>query len=150
LGARVVLETGKRLIGRGYPIRQICLLAAAIDDFSLANPEDYREAVTSANRVAVLASRKDKVLKLAYPVGDLLQTFVFFWKDTVGLALGYHGPQSSGGHSIPHAVYHVQIPDGRNSDHADYIPGISPSPNQLSAAHFANEVLLGVITPKYS
>lgn len=149
LGARVVMETVKRLIGEDYPIRQICLMAAAIDDFSLAHPQDYRHVVTAAERVAVLASQKDKVLKLAYPVGDLLQAFVFFWKDEIGLALGYHGPKPIDEYSVPGQVHHLQIPDGRESDHGDYIPANPPNQKQLSAAQFADEVLQGAITPGY-
>jgi len=149
LGARVVMGAVNRLIGDRYPIRQICLMAAAIDDFSLANPDDYRLGVATAERVAVLASHEDLVLKLAYPVGDFLQAFFFFWKDEVGLALGYHGPRSSNDDSIPEQVYHLQIPDERNSGHGDYIPSDPPSPNQRSAANFADEVLYGLDKPRY-
>jgi len=150
LGARVVMETVSRLSGDRYPIRQICLMAPAIDDSSVANPEKYRLAVATADRVAVLASRKDLVLTLAYPLGDFLQAFIFFWKDEVGLALGYHGPKPSGENIIPAQVYHVQIPDGKDSGHGDYVPSEPPSPNQRSAADFANEVIQGADRPQYS
>jgi len=150
LGARVVMETVERLIGRDYQIRQICLMAAAIDDYSLSDPEEYRIGVSLAERVAVLASKRDRVLKYAYPVGDLLQAFVFFWKDESGLALGYHGPKPIEGHSLPKQVYPVQIPDERKTDHGDYLPNHPPTPNQLSSARFANEVLQGAMAPKYS
>ncbi|HWO40564.1 MAG TPA: alpha/beta hydrolase [Candidatus Eisenbacteria bacterium] len=149
LGARVVMETLKRLIGRGYAIGPVCLMAAAIDDFSLADPEDYRNAVDMAERIAVLASHEDEVLKLAYPTGDLLQAFIFFWRDSAGLAAGYHGPKPSGEHPLQGHVYHFQIPDVRNSDHGDYIPDSSPSANQLSAAAFADQVLKRVGAPQY-
>jgi hypothetical protein len=149
LGARVVMETVKRLIGGGYRIGQICLMAAAIDDSSLADPEDYRDAVEITERVAVLASHKDKVLRFAYPGGDLLQAF-FFWDDDAGLAAGYHGPKAVDEHPLPSHVYHCQIPDLRDSDHGDYIPANSPSPNQLSAALFVDGVLKLVITPQYT
>ncbi len=152
LGARVVMETVKRLIGEDYPIGQICLMAPAIDDFSLAYPDDYRLAAIQAKRVAVLASKKDKVLKLAYPIGDLLQAFIF-WKDEKGLALGYHGPKPAGGNSIPSQVYPHQIPDERKSDHGHYIPGENPDKrekeNQLSAVRFANDVLQEAAEPRY-
>lgn len=130
-------------------LRQVCLMAAAIDDFSLADPEEYRKAVALAQRTAVLASRRDKVLKGAYSAGDLLQAFIFLWKDEVGLALGYHGPKPAGEHAIPDEIYHLQSPDGRDSDHGDYLPGNFPSLNQRSAAHFADEVLQGAIAPRY-
>lgn len=149
LGARVVMGTVKRLIDEGYPIGQICLMAAAIDDFSLARPDDYRVAVTSAERVAVLASEKDKVLMIAYPIGDLLQSFIFFRKEKIGLALGRRGPKAFSGNAIPNQVYHLQIPNNRKSDHGDYIPANPPNMEQLSAAQFADEVLKREATPKY-
>ncbi len=149
LGARVVMGVVNRLIGDSYSIGQICLMAAAIDDFSLADPDDYRAAVSTAERVAVLASHKDLVLKLVYPVGDFLQAFFFFWKDNVGLALGYHGPRPANDNSIPEPVFHLQIPDGKESGHGDYIPSDPPSPNQLSAAKFADEVLQRLDRPGY-
>jgi hypothetical protein len=124
-------------------------MAPAIDDSSVANPEKYRLGATAADRLAVLASRKDLVLTLAYPLGDFLQAFIFFWKDDVGLALGYHGPKPYGENRIPDQVYHVQIPDERDSGHGDYVPSQPPSPNQRSATDFANQVIQGADRPQY-
>ena len=156
LGARVVMETIKRL--GAYRIRQVALMAPAIDDSSLANPSVYFIASNAAERVAVLASRKDKILKYAYPAGDALQAFVFFWKDVVDLALGYHGPRKSKSYGIPSKVYVEQIPDARGSDHGHYIPGdpAQDAPgdpaiaNRLSAARFADAILRGEGNPKYT
>lgn len=148
LGARVVMETLKRL-GGFYPVGQVCLMAPAIDDCSLSDPEAYASLVDATARVAVLASHRDSVLRLAYPIGDLLQAFFFFGKDSSSLALGYHGPKAVEGQSIPAGVYHVQIPDERNSDHSDCIPAEAPSPNQLSAVAFAQEVLQRALMPQY-
>jgi hypothetical protein len=105
--------------------------------------------LSTFQQVTELASRKDSVLRLAYPIGDLLQAFFFFWKDSAGLALGYEGPRAAGSYSIPGDVYHVQIPYERNSDHGDYIPAETPSPNQLAAAEFAKEVLQATAKPQY-
>jgi hypothetical protein len=156
LGARVVMETIKRL--GAYRIRQVALMAPAIDDSSLANPSVYFMASSAAERVAVLASRKDTILKYAYPAGDALQAFVFFWKDVVDLALGYHGPRKSKSYGIPANVYVEQIPDARAADHGHYIPGdpaqdIPGDPaiaNRLSAARFADAILRGEANPKYT
>ncbi len=156
LGARVVMETIKKLNPPDYRVRQVSLLAAAIDDFSLARPRDYLAAVSKTDRVAVLASREDRVLKLAYPVGDFLQAFIFFRRDTIGLALGSHGPKPNGNNNpVPVAVYHEQIPDARGSDHGHYFPKdpATQSPaattNQISAVRFAADVLQGQLQPKY-
>ena len=76
----------------GTRLKQLCLTAAAVDDYCLGYDLDYRDTALQAERVSVLASRKDRVLRYAYPAGDLLQALCFFWTDTAGLALGYHGP----------------------------------------------------------
>lgn len=149
LGARVVMESVKGLKGKAYRIGQICLLAPAIDDSSLADPNVYQIASTVSDRIAVLASRQDRTLKYAYPAGDILQAFVYFWKEQVDLALGYHGPRKSGTYPIPAQVYAEQIPDVRCSDHGHYIPDAPPTANQLSAVRFASDVLQGAVNPKY-
>jgi hypothetical protein len=155
LGARVVMETIKKLNRSHYPVRQVCLTAAAIDDFSLARPRDYSAAVAKSDRVAVLASQKDLVLKLAYPAGDALQAFIFFRRDRVGLALGSHGPRPSGNDQVPKQVYPQQIPDDRGADHGHYFPGnpagqsAQITQNQRSAVAFSADVLQGVSQPNY-
>lgn len=156
LGARVVMETIKALKRADYPIRQVSLLAAAIDDFSLARPRDYSAAVAKTDRVAVLASRRDRVLTLAYPAGDALQAFIFFRRDDAGLALGSRGPKPSGNDRVPLQVYHEQIPDPRGSDHDHYFPGDpatqppAVTQNQAAAVRFSADVLRGVLQPKYA
>jgi hypothetical protein len=148
LGARVVLGAVKRLRA-AYPVTQAVLLAPAIDDSSVAHPADYLHAVARARRVAVLASRKDRVLSLAYPAGDLLQAFIFFKTDRIGLALGFHGPRRSSTHAIPPQLYHEQIPDARGSDHGHYLPDEPATANQTSALNFARQVLQGALQPRY-
>jgi len=155
LGARVVMETVKKLKRADYPIRQVSLVAAAIDDFSLARPRDYSAAVAKTDRVAVLASRRDRVLKLAYPAGDALQAFLFFRRDRLGLALGSHGPRPSGNDPVPSVVFHEQIPDDRGADHGHYFPkdpagqSADVTRNQASAVKFCADVLQAVPQPRY-
>jgi hypothetical protein len=148
LGARVVLGAVKRLRA-GFTVAQTALLAPAVDDTSVAQPADYLQAVARTRRVAILASRKDRVLSLAYPAGDLLQAFIFFRTDRIGLALGFHGPRRSRTHAIPAQVYHEQIPDARGSDHGHYLPDEPATPNQTSAINFARQVLQGALQPRY-
>jgi len=152
LGARVLFETVKRL-RPDYSIGQVLTMAPAVDDTSVATPGDYLPAVVRSERVAVLASRKDKVLQLAYPVGDVLQAFIFFRTDHPGLALGYHGPRAAKGHAVPAQVLHEQVPDARESDHSHYLPTQNPTPtqarNQASAMTFARDVLTAVPHPRY-
>ena len=148
LGARVVLETLKRLNQANYTAAQVCLQAAAIDDFSVADPSKYLSTMAKAERVAVLASRGDFVLSLAYPAGDLLQAFFFFRKDVPGLALGFHGPKPFKTTAVPRQVYHEQI-GGMGVNHGDYFPDEPPTGKQHSAIAFATEVIDGVPQPRY-
>ncbi len=149
LGARVVFETLKGLSGDQYSIGQVCVMAAAIDDFSVSEPQIYSRQVTSAARVAVLASERDNVLRWAFPLGDLIQSFIFFWKDVSGLALGYHGPRPGRFDPIPSNVKHVQIPTNCGVDHGDYLFAGAPGPLAARAVRFADLVVRGEPSPDY-
>jgi hypothetical protein len=153
LGGRVVLGAMSRLSAE-YPVEQVCVMAAAVDDFSLSEADDYRAAVERSERVGVLSSKKDKVLRFAYPAGDLLQSFLFFWREQSGLALGYHGPRSARDAPVPGNVLHEGIPESREVDHGDYLPADPPSDQEQlakwrSAAIFADQVLAGREEPDY-
>lgn len=158
LGARVAMETIKALPADAYPIDQVCLMAPAIDDFSLASLNDYRAQVERSGRVAVLSSKEDEVLRFAYPAGDLLQAFIY-WDDIAGAALGYRGPKPHDpGGPVPDKVLHEAIDAARNSDHEDYVPEFSPGGadllkkrhrNQISAAEFADKVIARRPDPDY-
>jgi hypothetical protein len=121
-------------------------MAAAVDDFSVSETYVYRKQVEAAKRVAVLASERDNVLRWAYPLGDTIQSFFFFWKDIPGAALGYHGPRASYDEKVPANVEHVQIPTHCGVDHSDYLwnePG-KPSELEKRALAFARQAMSGV------
>ena len=121
LGARIALAAIQLIARYGYQADQVCMMAAAVDDYAVALPEKYRTAVEQSRRVTVLASRRDSVLRYAYPAADLLQAFVFWRSDEYGQALGYHGPRAKGRYAVPRKVLHSQISDGRNVGHRDYL-----------------------------
>ncbi len=155
LGCRVAMETIAHLVSAGRAPSQVCLMAAAIDDDSLAAPGDYLAATNGVSRVAALSSREDTVLKFAYPVGDLFQAFVFA-DDTAGRALGYHGPRShkKSNTPVPQNVLDTRIPTGQKIGHGDYLPKKGQrSPKHRaavrSAANFADAILTGVDRPDY-
>ena len=151
LGARVAMETIKRLDGR-LEVDSACLMAPAVDDDCLADRAVYGRVVDAMRRVAVLSSREDEVLKYAYPVGDLLQAFLF-WRDSAGYALGYNGPRNkSDRQKVPAKVIGFAIPDNRNADHGDYLwglPDVTKTHEHGSAAHYARDVLQGRAEPVY-
>ncbi|MDZ4698399.1 MAG: alpha/beta hydrolase [Rhodothermales bacterium] len=149
LGARVALQVIKLLKPYGYTFAQACLMAAAVDDFSLGDPSQFRDAARGAQRVAVLASRQDLVLRYAYPAGDLFQSWRFMGQENSGQALGYHGPRTRGSHAPPGQVLHTQIADPRNASHSDYLPGPRATPNQRAAMQFVNDALSGRSSPRY-
>lgn len=128
LGARVAMGTVRTVCQIGFRIEQICLMAPAIDDDSLSDARIYRRATNHSRRVSVLSSVEDEVLKLAYPVGDLLYT-LFHRGERWDQALGYHGPkpESEFHQPVPENVYHVAIPEGRHADHGDYLPDENPN-----------------------
>jgi len=156
LGCRVALETVNALKGR--TVDEVCLFAAAVDADSLASSRAYRRSAEKVReRITVPSSRKDRVLKFAYPAGDLLQAFLF-WKDDVGLALGFRGPRDHWSGTVPGSVKGVKIPKSQNVGHGDYFPTpwrqgrknwSTKSGKQLAAADFARRVLRGELEPRY-
>jgi pimeloyl-ACP methyl ester carboxylesterase len=96
LGCRVAMNAAQQLAelqGTGVPaLRRVCLMAAAVDNDCLGRTGStyYRDATLAAERLAVLASEEDRVLGLAYPLGDLLQTVLYFG-ERWGTALGLTG-----------------------------------------------------------
>jgi pimeloyl-ACP methyl ester carboxylesterase len=152
LGARVALQTVLQLRVMGIPVHQVCLMAGAVDNDSVANSAEYRAAAQYATRVAVLYSASDKVLRFAYPAGNLLSAFLH-WTSTTDAALGYSGPRTASGANgdIPAGVLATAIPAQAGVDHSDYIPNATPPPSakQLAAARYADAVLAGAVLVAY-
>jgi hypothetical protein len=156
MGCRVVMRCIQALLGMAAPqaIEQVCLMAAAIDRTCLTDPaaRGFAGATRRTVRVSVLSSVNDQVLTFAYPVGDLLQGWLYAETDEPGLALGTRGPSFPRGFDVeakPH-VYHRPTPVGRNVDHGDYLPdGPAPSCKALAAAVFAAAAVAGVPDPPY-
>jgi hypothetical protein len=146
LGCRVVMETVRELWFKDIPVAQVCLMAAAIDNDSLASAANYHDAAQYAARVGVLYSPSDHVLEFAYPLGNLLSAFLH-WSRTTDGALGYTGPRTSTSPSgdVPAGVQGVGVPEGDSVDHGDYLPAASGLLNskQRAAARFANAMLAG-------
>lgn len=149
LGSRVVLETVDQLLKNNYQIKQVCTMAAAIDNSCLANPDKYLKATRKVERVAVLASRNDTVLRWLYPVGDLLQALFFPNDDEFGFALGFNGPVDYYSIGVPPQAHHEQIADDEGVGHFDYFTDGHANAKQSASLRFGVDVLNGVADPKW-
>jgi hypothetical protein len=142
LGGRLVLEAVVHLQRRA---REVCMLAAAVDDDCLSSPQ-YAAAHGNADRISVLASTKDLVLRLAYPAGDFASDIGYDDDSPWRRALGYHGPHPG----VPARVHHAQIDPRDGYGHGDYLPAFPPPgpgdpvPKTTRPERFIRETLLGL------
>lgn len=113
LGARLALEAAQVL---RQPVRSVCLTAAAINNDCLTT--EYAGAFKNSAIVSVLASRRDLVLKLAFPIGDPIADLLHGDHKFFTPALGYGGPPTAVGSTVPP----WQIHDKYNYNHSDYMP----------------------------
>lgn len=112
LGARLALQAAQVLKTK---VRSICLTAAAVNSDCLTT--QYAGAFANSAIVSVLASHKDSVLRLAFPIGDAIADLLH--RDhALRPALGYGGPPSAIGATVPP----WQIPDAAGHNHGDYMP----------------------------
>jgi len=79
LGARVALQALKGVPGK--PIRNLFMLAAAVDDESIEIGEKFYSSTQACNGAYVFHSKYDEVLKFWFPLGDF------------DMALGLFGPE---------------------------------------------------------
>jgi hypothetical protein len=123
LGTRTMLEAVQNLRRKA---RCLVLMAGAIEDDCL--DREYRAAAENAEKICTLASRKDWVLQLAYPVGDLIGQIVRHGHPHFEAALGRNGPENP----IPSAQRGGawQIPKPWDYKHGDYLPG-NPVPQSI-------------------
>ncbi|MDG2520002.1 alpha/beta fold hydrolase [Caulobacter segnis] len=135
LGGRLALEAAAHLpddrVGR------VCLMAAATDDNCLERPYDV--SLRKAQKLTGLASRKDKVLAVAYPLGDFAGDLLFRDKDSPFRgALGRYGPRFK-------TPNWVRIENREGFTHSDYFPpgDTTPlKPTQGKAIRYARDFLL--------
>jgi hypothetical protein len=118
LGARVVLQTIQGL-NPALIVRRTVLMAGAIDDTCLT--DEYKVAAARVTELSLLASRKDDVLSLAYPLGNPLQGIIDTGHPYRKAALGREGPDPPNP-SAPGLESDWMIPDGLDYGHLDYIP----------------------------
>jgi hypothetical protein len=85
LGARMVLQT-IRSLSDSFNLTTLTMMAAAIDDSCLSN--EYKDAAARMEKISVLASKCDDVLKWAFPKGNLASGIVTrgdpYWHGALG------------------------------------------------------------------
>lgn len=116
LGARTMLETVNNM---NRPVAALILMAGAIEDDCLTG--EYADAIQKVGQVRVVASRKDWVLELAFPIGNPIGEVVMSGHPYFRRALGRQGPSSLVG--LDSRCRTWQIPDGWGYVHSDYLPG---------------------------
>jgi esterase/lipase superfamily enzyme len=123
LGCRVAMRAAGLLARKstGPRLGRICLLAAAINNDCLGSTyltPSYRTATLAAERVAVLASEKDSVLRGAYPLGTIEWTVLRH--ESWSLALGYTGPKEHDADVLA-KIELLKADPSQNIDHSDYL-----------------------------
>ncbi|MBU4433996.1 MAG: alpha/beta hydrolase [Alphaproteobacteria bacterium] len=128
LGGRLVLEAAA---GLERQAARVCLTAAATDDDCLESP--YDATVANSRALTYLASKKDMVLKLAYPIGDWAgDVFLGDKDDALRGALGRHGAQWPRTHQ-PKA-WGFKVDEALDFGHGSYFPPSKPA-DQPKASH---------------
>jgi hypothetical protein len=122
LGARVVLATVSHL---SLPVRRLTLMAPAIDDNCLA--KEFQAAAAKI-AISVLASKKDEVLSMAFPLGNFFAGILDAGHPWWRAALGHCGPVKPWPANL---VAPFEIPDGWNFEHGDYLHYDRPEPPTL-------------------
>jgi hypothetical protein len=119
LGARVVLQTIDGL-SASFRVRRVLLMAGAIDNTCLTG--EYKNACNKIEEISILASTRDDVLALAFPLGNPLQGIIDRGHPYYHEALGREGPAPPYP-PAPKLHPNWQIPANLNYGHHDYLPG---------------------------
>jgi hypothetical protein len=133
LGARLVLQA---VAGLSRKARLVCLAAGAINRDCLET--EYAAAAGNAQSIGVLASQKDWVLRIAFPLGDPISNALHDDHRFFEMALGYDGPPSS---DVP-LIGPFQIPDSYDYLHSSYLPPSDPA-RWVLVADYVRRAFLG-------
>ncbi len=121
LGARVILQAIKGLAS-SFRVRRLLLMAGAIDSNCLG--EEYAKAAARVEKISVLASSEDDVLKMAFPLGNPISGIFAeghpFWHAAIGRAGPTENPPTPAQLDLV-----CKVPNQWNFGHDDYLP---PSP----------------------
>jgi len=121
LGARVLLAAISQM---HLPVRRAIFMAGAIDDDCLS--AEFKAAAAKIGKISVLASRRDKVLSGAFPLGNFVAGIIAEGHPWWHAALGQRGP------SMPYPSNFqspFMIPDNWGFEHGDYLQIDPPAPS---------------------
>ena len=113
LGARVVLATISHMSRR---VRRAILMAGAIDN-NCFNTE-FEDQTGQIDKISILASTKDDVLELAFPLGNLLGGIIAEGHPWFRTALGRSGPAKVAPDNF---LQPFLIPSNWNYGHGNYL-----------------------------
>jgi pimeloyl-ACP methyl ester carboxylesterase len=128
LGARVVLQAISKMT---LPVRRLILMAGAVSDHCLT--QDFASVQKKVDVISVLASKKDEVLKWAFPIGDLVAEIIDHDHPWWESALGRFGPMPR----PEHYRSPCQISKGWDFGHGNYLqndpraPATIPPPTDV-------------------
>ena len=122
LGARVVLQTVSQM---SAPVRRVTLMAGAIDDNCLNT--EFRAAASNIDKISALTSKKDAVLSMLFPLGNLLGGIIAQGHPWWHAALGHCGPSKPRPNNFDSPY---EIPSNWGYGHHNYLQvDLPPSPS---------------------
>jgi hypothetical protein len=124
LGGRVILETIRNMT---LPVRRAIVMAGAIDDNTL--DDEFQAVVSNVEQISILASGKDEVLSLAFPIGNLLAGILTEGHPWWRAALGRKGPTSPRPANV---LAPWLIPDNWDYGHGNYLEVVTPPPAPIT------------------
>jgi hypothetical protein len=124
LGARVVLATISHL---GLPVRQVTIMAGAIDDNCLTT--EFQAVAEKIGTISVLASKEDEVLSACFPLGNFFAGIIAEGHPWWHAALGHRGPAKPWPANFQAPF---EIPDDWKFEHGNYLQIDSPQPPRLA------------------
>jgi Alpha/beta hydrolase of unknown function (DUF900) len=117
LGARTVLET---IRGLTFRVSNLVLMAGAIEDDCLT--DEYRDTAQKIGAISVLASTRDEVLALAFPIGNLVEGILTPTHPFFHSAIGHLGPRPP---YLASLNKNWQIPEFWDYGHLNYLPSVT-------------------------
>ena len=124
LGARVVLQT---ISNMNLPARRATLMAGAIDDDCLDT--EFSAAAAKVEKISALASKRDDVLSVLFPLGNLIGGIIAEGHPWWHAALGHCGPSKP---KPDNFLSPFEIPANWNYGHHDYLRIDPPPPPSIA------------------